>query len=158
MNHDTYNVGFNIRAQSKIETLNDAYQVIGSILFIGVFLGGLFLIATVLIIYYKQVSEGYEDRHRYEILQQVGLGKAEVKKTINSQVLVVFFAPLVVALLHIAFAFHLVYELMTAFGLNDTMLFVKWMLITAGAFAVVYAVVYMVTSKVYYHIIETKAA
>lgn len=156
--NNVYDINDAIIAQSKADSLKDAYQVLGSILFIGVFLGGLFLIATVLIIYYKQVSEGYEDRQRYVILQQVGLSKAEVKKTINSQVLVVFFLPLVVALLHITFAFHLVYELMTAFGLTDTMLFVKWMLITVSAFAIVYAVVYAVTSKVYYHIVETKAA
>jgi len=158
LSDDVYNIGYNVRAVSKAETLNDAYQVVGSILFIGIFLGGLFLIATVLIIYYKQVSEGYEDRSRYEILQKVGLSQAEVKKTINSQVLVVFFLPLAVALLHITFAFHLVYELMTAFGLTNVGLFVKWMLVTAGAFAVVYAIVYIITSRVYYHIIETKAA
>lgn len=158
INADVYKLGYGFTiANSKAATLNDAYQVIGSILFIGIFLGGLFLIATVLIIYYKQVSEGYEDRSRYEILQKVGLSKAEVRKTINSQVLVVFFLPLAVALLHITFAFHLVYELMTAFGLTNTGLFVKWMLITAGAFAIVYAAVYLITSRVYYHIIETKA-
>ena len=156
MNKNVYNIGYTISAKSKADTLNDAYQVLGSILFIGIFLGGLFLIATVLIIYYKQVSEGYEDRSRYEILQKVGLSKAEVKKTINSQVLVVFFLPLAVALLHITFAFHLVYELMTAFGLTNVGLFVKWMVVTAGAFAIVYATVYFVTSRVYYHIIETK--
>jgi putative ABC transport system permease protein len=158
INNGVTDIGFSTRAVSKADRLDSAYQIIGSILFIGVFLGGLFLIATVLIIYYKQVSEGYEDRQRYEILQQVGLSKAEVKKTINSQVLAVFFLPLAVALLHITFAFHLVYELMAAFGLTNTGLFVKWMLVTAGAFAVVYAVVYLITSRVYYHIIETKAS
>lgn len=157
INHNNLEINDYVGATCRAGASQDAYKVIGSILFIGVFLGMLFLIATVLIIYYKQVSEGYEDRHRYEILQQIGLSKAEVKKTINSQVLVVFFLPLAVALLHITFAFHLVYELMTAFGLTDTMLFVKWMLITAGAFALVYAAVYLVTSRVYYHIIETKA-
>lgn len=134
----------------------DTYSVIGGLLFVGVFLGTLFLIATVLIIYYKQVSEGYEDRHRYEILQQVGMSKQEVKKSINSQVLMVFFLPLAVAILHICFAFHIVYELMRAFGLVDTMLYLKYLVITVAIFAIVYVIVYFVTSKVYYHIVENK--
>jgi putative ABC transport system permease protein len=145
-------------AQCYSSFRTEAYTLIGSLLFVGVFLGTLFLIATVLIIYYKQVSEGYEDRHRYEILQQVGLSKAEVKKSINSQVLTVFFMPLGVALLHICFAFHIVYELMRAFGLSDTSLYLKYLLLTAGAFAVIYMLVYFVTSKVYYHIVENKNA
>ncbi|NLH63083.1 MAG: ABC transporter permease [Erysipelotrichaceae bacterium] len=145
-------------AQCYSSFRTQAYTLIGSLLFVGVFLGTLFLIATVLIIYYKQVSEGYEDRHRYEILQQVGLSKAEVRKSINSQVLTVFFMPLGVALLHICFAFHIVYELMMAFGLTDTSLYLKYLLITAGAFAVIYMLVYFVTSKVYYHIVENKNA
>ncbi|MCH3960931.1 MAG: ABC transporter permease [Solobacterium sp.] len=145
-------------AQCYSSFRTEAYTLIGSLLFVGVFLGTLFLIATVLIIYYKQVSEGYEDRHRYEILQQVGLSKAEVKKSINSQVLTVFFMPLGVAMLHICFAFHIVYELMRAFGLSDTSLYLKYLLLTAGAFAIIYMLVYFVTSKVYYHIVENKNA
>ena len=136
----------------------DFYQMTGSYLFIGIFLGGIFLIATVLIIYYKQVSEGYEDRHRYRILQQVGLSRQEVRKSINSQVLTVFFLPLVVALLHILFAFHMVYELMGAFGLSDSALFFKCMFLTAAVFALIYALVYWITSRVYYHIIEQPSA
>ncbi len=130
------------------------YQYTGSYLFVGIFLGGIFLIATVLIIYYKQVSEGYEDRHRYQILQQVGLSRQEVRNTINSQVLTVFFLPLVIALLHILFAFHMVYELMLAFGLDNVQLFFKCMLSTVGVFALIYGLVYVFTSRVYYHIVE----
>lgn len=133
---------------------NQYYWEAGSYLFVGVFLGGIFLIATVLIIYYKQVSEGYEDRHRYQILQQVGLSRQEVRKTINSQVLTVFFLPLAAALLHIFFAFHMVYELMLAFNLDNVQLFFRCMLCTAAVFALIYGLVYVFTSRVYYHIVE----
>lgn len=135
----------------------DYYLNTGSYLFIGIFLGGIFLIATVLIIYYKQVSEGYEDRHRYDILQQVGLSREEVRRTIHSQVLTVFFLPLAAAMLHIVFAFHMVYELMLAFGLNDVSLFLRCMLATAAVFALIYTAVYIMTSKVYCHIVERPA-
>jgi putative ABC transport system permease protein len=145
---------FDGHANSQAAIKQDYYEMYGGFLFVGIFLGGIFLMATVLIIYYKQVSEGYEDRRRYRILEQVGLSRKEVHRSINAQVLTVFFLPLAVAMLHIFFAFHMIYELMLAFGLNDVGLFFKCMLITAGIFAVIYTLVYWITSQVYSHIVD----
>lgn len=122
--------------------------------FIGIFLGLLFLMATVLIMYYKQLTEGYEDRKRFEILQNVGTSHAEVRRSINSQILIVFFLPLVTAGIHVAFDFPFIFRVMTLMNLFDKKLFA---LCTAGcflAFTVFYIVVYLLTSRLYYRIVR----
>ena len=110
--------------------------------------------AAVLIIYYKQVSEGYEDKKRFEIMQNVGMSKREVKRTIRSQILTVFFLPLVTSIVHVAFAFKMITKLLTVLGIVNIPLL---MMCTGGTvilFAILYSVVYALTAKAYYRIVE----
>ena len=130
------------------------YTMYGGFLFLGLFLGLIFIIATVLIIYYKQLSEGYDDKERFEIMQKVGLSKPEIRKAIRSQVLVVFFLPLGMAVVHIAFAFKMITKLLLIFNLTDITLFALCTLGTVAVFALIYGVVYMLTAKVYYKIVS----
>ena len=109
----------------------------GALLFLGIILGLVCLFATVLIVYYKQISEGYEDRVRFQIMQKVGMSRREVKSTINSQVLLVFFLPLVVAGIHLAFAFPILEKVLHILLLSSTSLFVICSLVTFGVFAAV---------------------
>ena len=128
----------------------DLLSLYASFLFIGIFLSFLFIMATVLIMYYKQITEGYEDKKRFEIMQKVGLDKREVKKTINSQVLTVFFLPLVVAAIHIVFAFPMIEKMLRLLYLDNTNLYIMTTVICFGVFALVYVLIYFLTSKVYY--------
>ena len=125
-------------------------SVYGSLFFLGIFLGVLFLTATALIIYYKQVTEGYDDRSRYEIMQKVGLERKEIKASIRSQILTVFFLPLVMAVVHICFAFPVIEKLLAIFSMTNRNLY----LLCTGAcvlvFIIIYVVIYSLTSKVYY--------
>lgn len=126
----------------------------GSLLFLGILLGLVCLFATALIVYYKQISEGYEDRTRFQIMQKVGMSRREVRKTINSQVLMVFFLPLIVAGIHLAFAFPILEKLLHVLMLSSTSLFVLCSLITFGVFAGVYVVIYLGTARTYYKIVK----
>ena len=126
----------------------------GGFFFLGMFLGVLFIMATVLIIYYKQVSEGYEDRARFQIMQQVGLQKKEIRRSVNHQLLIVFFAPLLVAAVHVAFDFRMIKMLLTFFQQNDPLLTMWCTLGSFGAFALLYLAVYRVTARAYYKIVE----
>ena len=132
----------------------DFYGLAGGFLFLGLFLGFIFLMATVLIIYYKQISEGYEDKRRFEIMQKVGLSRDEVRSAIRSQVLMVFFLPIVVAAIHIAFDFNMVEKLLTLFYLHNTTLTALCTLGTLLVFFLVYGVVYLLTARTYYKIVE----
>lgn len=126
----------------------------GALLFLGIILGLVCLFATVLIVYYKQISEGYEDRVRFQIMQKVGMSRREVKSTINSQVLLVFFLPLVVAGIHLAFAFPILEKVLHILLLSSTSLFVICSLVTFGVFAAVYTLIYMATARTYYKIVR----
>ena len=126
----------------------------GALLFLGIILGLVCLFATVLIVYYKQISEGYEDRARFQIMQKVGMSRREVKSTINSQVLLVFFLPLVVAGMHLAFAFPILEKMLHVLLLSSTSLFVACSLVTFGVFAAVYTLIYMATARTYYKIVR----
>lgn len=126
----------------------------GALLFLGIILGLVCLFATVLIVYYKQISEGYEDRVRFQIMQKVGMSRREVKSTINSQVLLVFFLPLVVAGMHLAFAFPILEKVLHILLLSSTSLFVICSLVTFGVFAAVYTLIYMATARTYYKIVR----
>lgn len=108
-----------LSAETKASFAADYYSINGGFFFLGLFLGLLFIMAAVLIIYYKQISEGYEDRERYRIMQKVGLEPRMVRQSINSQILVVFFAPLLVAAVHVAFDYGLMLQLLTMFGLHE---------------------------------------
>jgi len=132
------------------------FAVYGVLFFLGIFLGLVFIMATVLIIYYKQIAEGYDDKERFEILQKVGMSSDEVKKTISSQVLTVFFLPLVAAVIHIAFAFKVITKLLSVFNLSNIPLFAVCTALTILIFAIFYAAVYTVTAKTYYKIVANK--
>ena len=142
------------RVDSQAENRQDFYTMNGGFFFLGVFLGIVFLMATVLIIYYKQISEGYEDRERFRIMRQVGLEKREIRRSINVQILIVFFAPLVVAGVHVAFDFNLVRLMLVLFGLSNTALTAWCTVGTFLAFALIYALVYLLTARVYYRIVS----
>ena len=129
------------------------YNFYGGFLFIGIFLGIIFLMATVLIIYYKQISEGYDDRERYQIMQKVGMSKKEVRQSIRSQVLLVFFLPLIMAVIHLAFAFKIITKLLSVLNLTNISLFFMYTVGTVAVFAVIYAIIYSITAREYYKII-----
>ena len=118
------------------------------------FLTILFLMATVLIIYYKQISEGYDDVGRYEIMQKVGMSHAIVKKSIHSQILIVFFLPLAVAVLHMAAVFKFMTKLLKLMGLLNIPLFALCTVCTVALFAVIYTIVYCITTRTYYKIVS----
>lgn len=126
----------------------------GGLFFLGIFLGTLFLMATVLIIYYKQVSEGYDDKERFEIMQRVGMSKQEIRKTIRVQILMVFFLPLIFMMIHIAFVFPIITKLLALFGLMNTQLFLAATIGTIVIFASIYALIFNLTAKTYYKIVE----
>lgn len=128
----------------------------GSLLFIGIFLGSLFLMGTAMIIYYKQISEGYEDQKRFEIMQKVGLSRREVRSSVRRQILMVFFLPLLMAMLHITMAFPMIRRLLLLFGMTNTKLFIGCTAGTVLIFAVVYGLIYLITARSYYHIVERK--
>lgn len=133
---------------------SDFYEIYGSLFFLGIFLGILFLMATVLIIFYKQISEGYDDAQRFLIMQKVGMSKKEVKQSINSQVLTVFFIPIVMAVIHIAFAFPIITKLLKVLHLTNTPLFALCTAISVLVFSAIYMLVYFLTSKEYYRIVS----
>ena len=128
----------------------------GSLLFIGIFLGSLFLMGTAMIIYYKQISEGYEDQKRFEIMQKVGLSRREVRSSVRRQILMVFFLPLLMAMLHITMAFPMIRRMLLLFGMTNTKLFIGCTAGTVLIFAIVYGLIYLMTARSYYHIVERK--
>ncbi|MBM6909914.1 FtsX-like permease family protein [Oscillibacter valericigenes] len=138
---------------SRQDNAMDLYTMYGGFLFLGVFLGLLFLLSTVLIIYYKQISEGYEDQRRYQIMQQVGMSPREVRSSIRSQVLLVFFLPLVTAGIHVAAAFPMLCKLLELFNLFDVRLFALCAAGTLLVFCAIYALVYGLTTRTYSRIV-----
>ena len=132
----------------------DAQEFYGSFFFLGIFLGLLFLMATAMIIYYKQISEGYDDRARFELMQKVGMTAEEIRSAVRSQVLTVFFFPLVMAGVHIVFAFKMIAMLMSLLQLTNTTLFALTTVVCFFAFAAVYALIYAITARSYYRIVS----
>lgn len=131
----------------------DFYGTYGSLFFLGIMLSLVFLAAAVLILYYKQISEGYEDQARFAIMQRVGMTKADIRRSINSQLLLVFFLPLLLAGLHLGFAFPFIHKLLILFNLNDLGLLIGTTALTFFVYAVFYAIVYRATSRSYYSIV-----
>ena len=135
----------------------DFMNLYGGLFFLGLFLGVLFLLGTALIIYYKQVSEGYDDARRFNIMQKVGMSHKEVKQSIHSQILLVFFLPLVMAVLHLAFAFPMLEKILLVMGLANTQLILLSTLGCVAVFTVAYLIIYALTARTYYNIVETAA-
>ena len=146
-NDDSITVG------SREDAAKDIYGFMGSLLFVGALLSVAFFIGAVLVIYYKQISEGYEDRDRFVILQKLGIDQKTIKKSINRQVLIVFFLPLVTAFIHTAFAFKMYRKIIELFGVNGSVT-LNATLVIGAIFVVVYLIVYQITSRSYYRIIK----
>ena len=139
---------------SSQEGTENFFSFYGCLFFIGMYLGFMFLVATVLIIYYKQISEGLDDRERYVIMQKVGMDKREIRRAIRSQILIVFFLPLLFSILHIMVAFNVITKLLGIFGLFNTGLFVLCTVVTVLIFAVFYIIVFAITAREYYKIVN----
>lgn len=142
-----------ILIDSRQSNLDEFYQIYGGFLFLGLFLGILFLMITVLIIFYKQISEGYDDKERFSIMEKVGMSNDEVKATIRSQVRTVFFLPILMAAIHVGMAFPMIKRLLSLFGLSNTALFTGCMAGTILVFTLIYLLVFLKTSKTYYKIV-----
>ena len=142
-----------ILIDSRQSNLDEFYQIYGGFLFLGLFLGILFLMITVLIIFYKQISEGYDDKERFSIMEKVGMSNDEVKATIRSQVKTVFFLPILMAAIHVGMAFPMIKRLLWLFGLSNTALFAGCMAGTILVFTLIYLLVFLKTSKTYYKIV-----
>lgn len=141
------------RCHSRASERADFYDLFGSLFFLGILLGIVFIFAAVLIIYYKQISEGYEDQSRFEIMQKVGMNKKEIRKSINSQVLTVFFLPLAMSAVHLGFAFPMIYKMLILFGITDLKFLILITLACFAVFALFYILVYKITSRAYYSIV-----
>lgn len=143
-----------VRYESYAFNKEDFYGSYGGLLVLGVLLGIAFIFAAILIMYYKQVTEGYEDQSGFIVMQKVGMTKRDIKQSINSQILIVFFAPLLLAGLHLLFAFPMISKLLLLFGLNRTQFLAMVALGCYLMFAVCYIIVYKMTSGVYYQIVS----
>lgn len=139
---------------SREEARIDFYYAYGGLLFLGLVCGFMFLVVTAMIIFYKQVSEGYDDRERYKIMEKVGMSRLEVKNAISSQVRVVFFLPLIVSYSHLAGAFPMIRLMISCLFRTDVMIFVISLVITAVIFAMIYYLIFKLTSKAYYDIVK----
>ncbi len=142
------------RSECIIYAREDFVMTYGGLFFISIILGIIFIFATAMIIYYKQISEGYEDQKRFEIMQKVGMTKKDIKKSINSQMLTVFLVPLIAAGVHLGFGFHLIWQILTMFGITNLWYVILVAAIVFVIFAGVYAVIYKITTKSYYNIVS----
>jgi len=144
-----------VMCDNRYDIAEELTQMYGGLLFLGCYIGILFLMATVLIIYYKQISEGYEDRRRFEIMMKVGMSREEVKRTIKSQILMVFFVPIAVAAIHVIVSFRIIKLIMVILSLGSNMVLFVWCtLFTVIVFCIIYALVYALTAKEYYNIVQ----
>lgn len=150
---DTYDI-VSFYYDDKEEGREAFYSLYGGLFYMGIILSIVFIFATVLIIYYKQISEGYEDCMRFEIMKKVGMTGREIRKNINSQLLLVFFIPLVFAACHLIFAFPVIRELLLMFNINNVPMFVVTALISFAVFGIFYVIVYRITSNAYYNIVS----
>ena len=143
-----------LRSQNSFEDEKVIYEIYSSLLFIGIFLSIMFLVAAIVIIYNKQISEGFKDQNKFEILQNVGMSQKEVKQTIQFQVLIFFFVPLIVAIIHLAFAYPLILRILKGLLQSDKNIY---LVSTAGCIiglVIIYTIVYLMTSKAYYRIVK----
>ena len=140
--------------ESSLNSLSEFYNLYGSLFYLGISLSIAFVIATVCIVYYKQVVEGYEDQKRFAIMKKLGLDDRQIRKSINSQLLTVFFLPLVGALSHLIFAHPMIEKLLSLFMISDIRLFFVTSIICFVSFSIIYFVIYKLTSNVYYKIVS----
>lgn len=152
---DEYRLSFS--QEDVASNTTSFYELYGGLFFLGISLGLLFLMGTVMIIYYKQVSEGYEDAKRFSIMQKVGMSRREVKKSIHSQVLLVFFLPLLTAVLHLCFAFPMLQKIMFMMNMTNFWVILWSSVGCVAVFGAIYAIVYLITARTYYKIVETAA-
>ena len=145
-----------VYADNQYDMRKQINQMFGSFLFLGMFVGLLFLMATTLIIYYKQISEGFDDRERFVIMQNVGMSRDEVKRTIRSQVLMVFFLPLIASAIHVLVSFRIIKMILKVMALVNTQLFAACTIVTFLVFCAIYGIVFVVTEKAYYNIVKTE--
>lgn len=148
------NGGYAYSLSSKEEARDAVFGMYAGLLFIGVFLSVIFLFATIIIMYYKQISEGYEDRKRFEVMQKVGMTKRDIRRSVNSQVLTVFFLPLLFAGLHLVFAFPILWKMLQMFNFTNMYLMISVTAAGYAIFAAVYVIVYRITSNAYYAIVS----
>lgn len=148
------NKGFDFIGETKAGSRSSFLSLYGGLFFIGIFLGALFIMATILIIYYKQISEGYDDKERFEIMQKVGMSNEEVQGAIRSQVLTVFFLPLITAGIHISFAFPFILKILSMLNLTNTKLFILCTVVSFIIFTLIYSIIYILTARVYYKIVR----
>lgn len=144
--------GYGTRIHS--EYLSEVYEMDGGFLFLGIVIGLIFLTATILISYYKQISEGYEDREKYQIMRKVGLDDELIKKTAASQIVWMFFAPLAVAIIHCLAASKIVYQLLGLFAIRGFMQYGRFFMLVIAVFFAVYFVIFRLTSRAYYKIVQ----
>ncbi len=142
-----------VSVESREENRSGFYIVYGGLFFLGIFLGTMFLIITVLIIFYKQISEGYEDRERFIIMEKVGMSKKDVKSSIRSQIRTVFLLPIAVATIHVAAAFPMTRRLLAMLNMSNYKLYIICVIATVVVFAIIYVIVFLLTSRTYYKIV-----
>ena len=145
--------GVGVSVESKAGNRADFYGTYGGLFFLGIMLSIVFIFAAVAILYYKQLSEGYEDQSRFDIMQKVGMTKGDIRRSINSQLLTVFYLPLLMAGLHLCFAFPFIHKLLMLFNLDNRGLLVGTTAVSFAVFAALYALVYKLTGNAYYHIV-----
>lgn len=145
----------NLSVDCQQKARDSFYMMNGSLLCLGAFLGLLFIIITILIIYYKQITEGYEDRQRFEIMQKVGMSEAEVRQSIKSQILTVFILPIIVAACHVLGAFNMIKKILMLLNLYNVKLFIICTICTLLVFVLIYMAVYLLTAKIYYRIVKS---
>ncbi len=150
---DDFNNCKNIYLESRQLNEKDFYALYGGFFFLGLILGSMFLMVTVMIIFYKQISEGYDDKERYMIMEKVGMSNEEVKASIKSQIRIVFFLPLLTAVVHVIAAFPMIRRLLVLLNLNNTGLFIVCLIATIAVFTLIYYIVFKLTSKAYYKIV-----
>lgn len=143
-----------VNYQPEVELRQEWYSMTGGFLFLGIFLGALFTIGTILITYFKQVSEGYDDRSRFQIMQKVGLDKKMIRDTSRSQVVWMFMLPILVATVHTAFAYPILYKMLLIFGLNSHAILIGSMAGVVIAFGLIYWIIYRLTARIYYSIVQ----
>lgn len=143
-----------LRLESRTLSKESFFMIYGGFLFLGLFLGALFLVMTVLIMYYKQVSEGFDDKNRYATMQKVGMSHLEIKKAIQSQTVLVFFLPLVTTGIHVAFAFNVINRLLAIFSFTNTPLFILCTVVTVAVFAGFYYIIYRLTARTYFKLVR----
>ncbi len=145
--------GVGVSVESKAANRADFYGMYGGLFFLGIMLSIVFIFAAVAILYYKQLSEGYEDQSRFDIMQKVGMTKQDIRRSINSQLLTVFYLPLVLAGVHLCFAFPFIHKLLILFNLDNRGLLIGTTAVSFAIYAVLYALVYKLTGNAYYHIV-----